>query len=109
MSALVYDPWPYVAFASLHLVAGQLGAGLLYRARFGKSPLVLYRRQAATGAHGQRTRWVALATVVWAAAFIASAFSPGFRASVVGTPLFSLPPIVGWIAGIIGLVGMLAA
>jgi protein-S-isoprenylcysteine O-methyltransferase Ste14 len=109
MSALALDPWPYLAFASLHLVAGQLVAGLVYRARFGKSPLVLYRQRAAAGAHGRRTRWVGLATVAWAAALLAFAFSPGFRASVLGTPLLSLPPIAGWITGILGLVGMLAA
>lgn len=109
MSALALDPWPYLAFASLHLVAGQLVAGLVYRARFGRSPLVLYRRRAAAGAHGRRTRWVGLATLAWAAALLASAFSPGFAASVVGTPLVSVPPLAGWIVGMLGLVGMLAA
>ena len=109
MSALALDPWPYLAFASLHLVAGQGLAGLVYRARFGRSPLVLYRRRAAAGAHGRRTRWVGLATVAWAAALLASAFSPGFGASVVGMPLVSVPPIAGWIVGMLGLVGMLAA
>lgn len=109
MSPLVESPWPYLAFAALHLVAGQLVASLIYRARFGTSPLVLYRGRAVAGAHGRRTRWVGLATLAWAAALLAFAFSPGFRASVPGTPLFSLPPIVGWIAGILGLVGMLAA
>jgi protein-S-isoprenylcysteine O-methyltransferase Ste14 len=109
MSALVDDPWPYLAFASLHLVAGQVVAGLVYRARFGGSPLVLYGRAAAAGEHGRRTRWVGLATVAWAAAFIASAFSPSFRASVVGVPLLHVHPLAGWIVGMIGLVGMLAA
>lgn len=108
MSALVDDPWPYLAFASLHLVAGQGVASLVYRVRFGGSPLVLYARGAA-GEHGRRTRWVGLATVAWAAAFVASAFSPGFRESIVGVPLLSLPPLVGWLVGGLGLVGMLAA
>jgi protein-S-isoprenylcysteine O-methyltransferase Ste14 len=109
MSTLVEDPWPYLAFASLHLVAGQVVAGLVYRARFGRSPLVLYRGRAAAGAHGRRTRWVGLATLAWAAALLAFTFSPGFRASVVGMPLVALSPIAGWITGILGLVGMLAA
>ena len=109
MSAIVDDPWPYLAFASLHLVAGQLVAGLVYRVRFGRSPLVLYGRRAAAGAHGRRTRWVGLATLAWAAAFVGYAFSPSFRASAAGMPLLSVPPIAGWITGMLGLVGMLAA
>lgn len=109
MSALAHDPWPYLAFASLHLVAGQLVAGLVYRWRFGGSPLVLYGRRAAAGEHGRRTRWVGLATLGWAAAFVATALSPAFRASAVGTPLLEVPTLAGWIVGIIGLVGMLAA
>lgn len=111
MSALVDDPWPYLAFASLHLIAGQGVAGLVYRVRFGSSPLVLYRAAAhgTAGEHGRRTRWVGLATLVWAAAFVAAALWPGFRASVVGQPLVSLPPLAGWLVGSLGLVGMLAA
>lgn len=109
MSALALDPWPYLAFAALHLVAGQLVAGLVHRARFGRSPLVIYRRGAAAGAHGRRTRLVALATLAWAAAFVASAFCSGFRHSMLGMPLLAVPPLVGWITGILGLVGMLAA
>jgi protein-S-isoprenylcysteine O-methyltransferase Ste14 len=112
MSGLVDNPWPYLAFASLHLIGGQWIAAMIYRVRFGGSPLVLYDRKASGTEHGRRTRLVGLATVVWAAAFIASAFSPGFRASVIGMPLFELSPVielVGWIVGGIGLIGMMAA
>lgn len=109
MSGLLDNPWPYVAFASLHLIAGQLVAALIYRARFGGSPLVLYDRKASASEHGRRTRYVALATSAWAAAFLAFAFSPGFRATSIGAPLVEIPPLAGWIVGGIGLVGMLAA
>lgn len=108
MSALAANPWPHVAFAALHLVAGQALAAGIFRARFGGSPLVLYRRGAST-AHARRTRWVALATAAWAAAFLAAAFSARFRAGALGTPLFEVPAVVGWIAGGLGLLTMFAA
>lgn len=108
MNALIDNPWPYLAFASLHLIGGQWVAALIYRLRFGGSPLVLYDR-GNRGEHGRRTALVGLATVAWTAAFIASAFSPGFRASVIGTPILEPSPWVGWIVGAIGLIGMMAA
>lgn len=109
MSPMSEDPWPYLAFAALHLVAGQGLAGLIYRVRFGASPLVLYARRAASTEHGRRTRWVGLATLAWAAAFVAFGCSPRFRASMIGAPLVELPPLAGWILGVPALIGMLAA
>lgn len=108
MSALVANPWPHVAFAALHLVAGQVVAAAVYRARFGGSPLVIYRAPGSSP-HGRRSRLVAAATVGWAGAFLACAFSPGFRATWPGTALFEVPPVAGWVVGAIGLIGMVAA
>jgi len=102
------EAWPYLVFASLHLVAGQGLATLIYRARFGGSPLVLYAAGAA-GEHGRRTRWVAVATTLWVSAFVAALLWPAFGGHVLGAPLLSIPAAAGWIVGGVGLVGMLAA
>lgn len=106
MSGIIEQPALYLGFASLHLVAGQFLSALVHRARFGESPLVLYRAQG--GRHQRITRAIAVASMVWAAGLVAFALSAPFRASFLGTPLLGVPPLAGWVGGGLALAGMLA-
>jgi protein-S-isoprenylcysteine O-methyltransferase Ste14 len=106
---LIQDaPALHLAFASLHLVAGQGLSGWLYRRRFGRSPLVLYK-PGLRSPHMRVTRAIGAASLIWAAALIGYALWPAMRASVVGGPLFAPPMLAGWLVASAGLVWMVAA
>lgn len=102
-------PGLYLSFASLHVVLGHLGSSALYWLRFKKSPLALYRPESSPSAHRRITRLVSLASLAWAAALIATAFSPGLRASEPGRALFPIPALVGWVVAVLGLLLMVVA
>lgn len=111
MTGIVEQPAPYLAFAVMHLVAGEVVAAAIYRWRFGRSPLVLYGEAGRRGdnLHSRRTRLLVVPTVGWAAALLAFVFWPDFRATVVGRPLVELSPAWGWAVGGLGLITMMAA
>lgn len=108
MKTISEAPGLYLGFISLHLVLGHLGSSLLYRLRFGRSPLA-YRRTAADPSHTRVTRLVSGMSLLWAGSVIAAALWHDGSALAWGRPLFSVSPIAGWIVGAVGLVGMLAA
>jgi protein-S-isoprenylcysteine O-methyltransferase Ste14 len=97
-------PATHLAFASLHVLIGHLGAALLHWARFRRNPLVLYRGRAS--AHQTITRAVSLMSAGWAAALVGSALWPPLRASLPGRALFFVPPAVSWGLAVAGLVLM---
>lgn len=101
-------PALHIAFASLHLVAGQGLSSLLYRRRFGGSPLVLYKR-GLRSPHIRITRAIAAASLIWAASLIAYATSATLRAHAALAPLITPPMIAGWTLATLGLVLMIAA
>lgn len=105
--SLVDSPALHLGFASLHVVLGHVGQGLLYRARFGRSPMALYRKGAS--AHATLSRVVGIASLAWAAALIATATSDTFRSSAPGRPLFDPPSPLGWSVAVAGLTLMLVA
>ena len=104
---LAEAPGLYLGFASLHVLAGHLGSALVYRLRFRRSPLVLYR--AAASPHQRITRLVSVASLGWAAALVASATSRAFRESPAGRPLFACPLALGWALAAAGLALMVAS
>jgi protein-S-isoprenylcysteine O-methyltransferase Ste14 len=108
MKGLRDAPALYLGFISLHLLLGHLGSSLLYRLRFGRSPLA-YRRTEADSAHTRVTRRISAVSLVWAGSMLAAALWPGWSELPWGRPLLPVPPLVGWVLGVPGLVGMLAA
>jgi protein-S-isoprenylcysteine O-methyltransferase Ste14 len=108
MKTLSEAPGLYLGFISLHLVLGHLGSSLLYRLRFGRSPLA-YRSTAADPSHTRVTRAISGVSLLWAGSVIAAALWPAWRELPWGQPLFSLSPLAGWLLGGVGLIGMLAA
>jgi protein-S-isoprenylcysteine O-methyltransferase Ste14 len=100
--ALVAAPAAHLAFASLHVLLGHFGSALLFRLRFGRHPLVLYRADTSTP-HATATRKVALASAAWAAGLVASGYWPRFRESALGRPLLDLPDSLGWTIAAMGL------
>lgn len=102
------QPWLHIAFASLHLLCGQGFAAWLFKRRFGTSPLVLYRPGPPTR-HQRLTRATGALSLCWAVAFLLYALSAGFRNSLLGISLFAPPMLLGWVAGVLGLLLMLAA
>lgn len=101
-------PWLHIAFASLHLLCGQGLSTWLFHRRFGGSPLVLYRPGPPTR-HQRLTRATGAMSLCWGLAFLLYALSEGFRSSFLGRPLFAAPMLLGWVAGVIGLLLMVAA
>ncbi len=108
MPGLLDHPWLCLGFASLHLLVGQFGAALVYRLRFGGTPLILYRRGQRT-AHQRTTQTLAVPTLLWATGLVLFAFSPGFRATWLGSPQIALSASWGWALGIGSLIGMSTA
>lgn len=84
----------HVVIASLHVVLGHFGSSLIYRARFGRSPLVVYRAGPST--HTWWSRLAGVCAVVWGVAFVASVYSPPWSASVAGRALFDAPSALAW-------------
>lgn len=108
MHELLNNPALYLGFASLHLLLGHFGSAVLYRLRFGGTPLVLYKPAQKTR-HQKITQRVALATLVWVASLLAFTFSETFRTTALGAPIVHTPALAGWIPGLLGLTGMLAS
>jgi protein-S-isoprenylcysteine O-methyltransferase Ste14 len=108
MPNIVDAPWLYLGLIALHLLLGQFGSALVYRWRFGGSPLVLYRP-------GQRTRHMALTraiggvSLLWFGSIFAYTFSPLFRESWLGRPLFHVDPAWGFGLALLCLAGMLGS
>ena len=100
-------PWPYLVFAMMHLIMGQLGAAWLYRARFGGSPLTIYRRGLEPTPHMDATRRLVIPALVWGASLICYALWPEFRQTWQGAPLVELPAWIGWVGGWLSLAGMM--
>lgn len=108
MKALQEAPGLYLGFISLHLLLGHLGSSLVYRLRFGRSPLA-YRSTGADSAHTRLTRLISGASLVWAGSLVAAALWPAWSSLPWGRSLLALPPLAGWLLGGVGLVGMLGA
>ena len=108
MRGLSEAPGMYLGFISLHVLAGHLGSSLVYRLRFGRSPLA-YRSAAADSAHTRVTRRISGVSLLWAGSVLAAAFWPAWSVMPWGRPLLPLPPLAGWVLGVVGLLGMLWA
>ncbi|WP_224243511.1 methyltransferase family protein [Hyalangium gracile] len=108
MRTIAEAPGLYLGFISLHLLLGHLGSSLLYRLRFGRSPLA-YRSTAADPSHARVTRLISGVSLLWAGSVVMAALWPGASTLPWSRPLFSVPPIAGWVLGGVGLIGMLSA
>lgn len=104
--ALTHAPGTHLAFASLHVLLGHFGSALVFRLRYGRNPLVLYRANKATP-HARATRGVALASSLWAFGLVVSAYWPHFHETSLGKPLVEISPGIGWVIGILGMFVML--
>jgi protein-S-isoprenylcysteine O-methyltransferase Ste14 len=93
--------------ASLHAVLGHAGASLVYRARFGTSPLVVYR--AAASPHRTRSRITGALALAWSLGFVLSIYSAAWTASPIGRALVALPPALPWTIALGGLALMLGS
>ena len=97
----------HVVVAALHAVLGHVGSSLVYRARYGRSALVVYR--AGASPHRMWSRIAGLAAIAWAAGFVASAYSAWWIAQPFGRALFVVPWQLAWGIALGGLTLMLAA
>ena len=97
----------HVVVASLHVVLGHAGSSLLFRARFGRSPLVVYR--AAASPHRTWSRIAGACALAWAAALIATTYAPRVAAGTLGRALVEVPAPIAWTLALGGLALMLAA
>ncbi len=104
---LTDGPLVHLGFASLHVVAGHLGAAALHWLRFRRNPLVLYRGRASR--HQRLTRVVSTLAMAWTAALVASALWPAFRTLAPTAALGAVPPMISWGLAAAGLVLMTAA
>jgi protein-S-isoprenylcysteine O-methyltransferase Ste14 len=94
----------HVVIASLHAVLGHFGSSIIYRARFGRSPLVVYR--AGASPHRTRSRIAGLLGAAWGVAFVLSVYSSTWNAMAIARPLFAAP-IIAWSIALGGLALML--
>lgn len=101
-------PALHLAFVALHLLLGHFGASLVYRLRFGRSPRA-YTRTRADGPHTRLTRRIGAVSLVWFASLVAGALSEAWSTWPPGRPLFAPAMTLGWVLGLLGLLGMLAA
>jgi protein-S-isoprenylcysteine O-methyltransferase Ste14 len=95
----------HLVVASLHAVLGHAGAALVYRARFGTSPLVVYR--AGASPHRARSRITGALAIAWAIAFVLSIYSAAWAASPMGRARIAIPPTLAWTLALGGLALML--
>jgi protein-S-isoprenylcysteine O-methyltransferase Ste14 len=95
----------HVVVASLHAVLGHAGASLVYRARYGRSPLVVYR--AGASPHRTRSRITGALALAWGVAFVLSVYSDAWAASALGRARFAPPAALAWTIALAGLALML--
>jgi protein-S-isoprenylcysteine O-methyltransferase Ste14 len=95
----------HVVVASLHAVLGHAGSSLVYRARFGRSPLVVYR--AGASPHRTWSRIAGMLAVAWGAALTLSVYSAWWTALPIGRALVAVPWPIAWSIAIAGLALML--
>jgi protein-S-isoprenylcysteine O-methyltransferase Ste14 len=107
VSALRDAPGLHVAIASLHVALGHLGAGLIFRLRFGRSPLVLYG--APPSPHRTWSRILGGLAATWAALLIATAWSDDIAGLAALRPLLAVPAALAWTLALGGLVLMCTA
>jgi len=100
-------PLVHVGVASLHVVFGHLGAALTYRARFRRSPLVVYRADASP--HRSWSRAAGGLAAIWGGLLIASAWSTSWATNPAGRALFVAPAALAWSIALAGLALMCAA
>lgn len=101
-------PALHLAFVALHLLLGHFAASLVYRLRFGRSPRA-YARARADGPHTRVTRRIGFVSLLWFASLVAAALSDPWNAWPPGRPLFAPMMALGWVLGLLGLLGMLTA
>ncbi|MEO7733920.1 MAG: methyltransferase [Kofleriaceae bacterium] len=97
----------HLVVASLHAVLGHAGASVVYRARFGTSPLVVYR--AGASPHRTRSRITGALAVAWGLVFVLSIYAPAWIASPLGRARLALPPALAWTIALGGLALMLGS
>ena len=101
-------PALHLAFVALHLLLGHFASSLIYRLRYGRSPRA-YAKVRADGPHTRATRRIAVVSSVWFASLVAGALSDAWSGWPPGRPLFAPAMTLGWVLGLLGLVGMLTA
>jgi protein-S-isoprenylcysteine O-methyltransferase Ste14 len=97
----------HLAVAALHLGLGQFGATAVYRLRFRRSPLIVYRAEPSP--HRTWSRVAGIAAMTWGGILIATVTAPRFATSFVGRALATPPPTVAWAIALGGLALMLYA
>lgn len=101
-------PLLHLAFVALHLLLGNFASSLIFRARYGRSPRA-YVKVRADARHTRVTGRIAVVSTVWFASLAAAALSDAWNAWAPGRPLFAPAMTLGWVLGLVGLVGMLTA
>jgi len=97
----------HVAVASLHVVLGHAGSSLLYRARYRRSPLVVYRAQASP--HRSWSRLAGALALGWGAALVATTYWAWFAATWLGRARVDVAPALAWTLALAGLALMVVA
>lgn len=105
--SIVEHPELHLAFAVFAVLAGLVAPVLVYRQRFGRSPVVLFG--AADSVHRRTCFSVAALGLAWGAALATAACSPAFRNSHKGAPIVMVPAAVSWTLAIGGLALLVAA
>jgi protein-S-isoprenylcysteine O-methyltransferase Ste14 len=100
-------PALHLAFASLHVLVGNVGASLIHRWRYGRNPNVL--GVAPQSKHLATTHSIAALTVAWAAGITCAAYWEAYRLDRKGAPLVLVPAAVSWSIAVAGLALMVAA
>lgn len=104
--SVLQHPYFYLLFISLHLFFGQFGSSMLYRLRYGKSPLICYETKQ-PNRHQQMSQWLAVPVIVWFVLMALFLTSAPFRALSINQPIIIMSPFWGLFLAAICLLGML--
>ncbi len=96
----------YLMFISLHLLLGQIGSSLVYRIRYGKSPLICYQIEK-PNRHQMISQRLAIPVIAWFVQIVLLMTSASFRSWSINYPLINISPFWGLIVAGICLFGML--
>src|SRR5438132_1110998 len=104
--SVLEHPYFYLTFISLHLILGQCGSSIVYKFRYGKSPLICYQVQQ-PNKHQNISRWLTIPVIIWFTQIFLLITSVSFRNLSINKAIIQLSPIGGLIGAGICLIGML--
>lgn len=96
----------YLMFICLHLLLGQFGSSIVYRLRYGKSPLICYQIEQ-PNKHQQISQRLAIPVIIWFVQIVLLMTSASFRNWPINYRLINISPVWGLIVAGICLLGML--